>query len=351
MVQTRAQGKVGAQESGERAGSSHTAQKIPEKRSHSKTEASNTSKKAKANKKPKSEETKDEKPESTASKADAASRPKVATLIEKYGSLPLSDTAVDEPLSSKPETLLALLLNAMFSSARISHELAAKTLATSIKAGYHKIEVLKKSSWEERTQVLTEGGYTRYREKTATALGELVDFIEQRYRESHLCFRIHLSLLSICRFSHTLHSPRRPYTSVVRGQSGCYAPCLQASFYILTGHQPNDLAEGDLNNLLPGSATDSSPSEVRKRLKEIKGLGDVGVDIFFDTAQGVWPCLAPFIDPRSAKTADAIGIPSDPDVLWESNEVAKDPTKMARLAAALTTVRLEKKESEFKKGS
>ena len=43
------------------------------------------------------------------------------------------------------------------------------------------MNVLKKSSWEERTQVLTEGGYTRYREKTATALGELADLILEKY--------------------------------------------------------------------------------------------------------------------------------------------------------------------------
>ena len=105
--------------------------------------------------------------------------------------------------------------------------------------------------------------------------------------------------------------------------------------------------EGDLNNLLPSPPTDSSPIEVRKRLKEIKGLGDVGADIFFDTAQGVWPCLAPFVDPRSAKTADQIGIPSDAKTLWESKEINRDPVSMAKLAAALTHVRLARIEREF----
>ncbi|EXJ78842.1 hypothetical protein A1O1_09244 [Capronia coronata CBS 617.96] len=289
MVQTRSHGKPGARDIGKGGDSSATGQKIPQKRSHSKTEASNDSNKVKvkANKRAKKEEKEDMKSQSTQSKPDSLAKSTIATLIEKYGSLPLSDSAVDEPLSPKPETMLALLLNAMFSSARISHELAAKTLTTTIKAGYHKINVLKKTSWDERTRVLTEGGYTRYREKTATALGDLVEFLEENY-------------------------------------------------------------QGDLNNLLPGPATDSSPSEIRKRLKEIKGLGDVGVDIFCDAAQAVWPCLAPFVDPRSAKTAEAIGIPSDAQALWESEEVNKDPMKMARLAAGLTTVRLEKKETEFK---
>ncbi|KAL2429610.1 hypothetical protein ABEF95_008186 [Exophiala dermatitidis] len=314
MVQTRSQGKANHDPQPSKAGAVKSSpggtgttgqnSHIPEKRSHSKTKTESdasgshtgTSKKVNTgtttHKKPKheKEETKDEdtKPGSKAlpsSGPGSNSNSKIATLISKYGTLPLSNTDVLDPQSPTPETMLALLLNAIFSSARISHELAAKTLATAIKAGYHKIDTLKKSSWDERTKVLTEGGYTRYREKTATALGELVEFLEEKY-------------------------------------------------------------QGDLNNLLPGSKTDSSPSEVRKRLKEIKGLGDVGVDIFFDTAQGVWPCLAPFIDPRSAKTAEAIGIPGDAGALWESKEVNRDPMTMARLAAALTTVRLEKREGE-----
>jgi hypothetical protein len=43
------------------------------------------------------------------------------------------------------------------------------------------IQVLKKASWEEKTVVLTKGGYTRYREKTATALDELADLILEKY--------------------------------------------------------------------------------------------------------------------------------------------------------------------------
>ena len=100
--------------------------------------------------------------------------------------------------------------------------------------------------------------------------------------------------------------------------------------------------DGDLHNLL--SASDS-PQAVRQRLKEIKGLGDVGVDIFFDTAQGVCPQLAPFLDPRSAKTAESIGVSGDVATLWR--EVGEDPERMCRLANALTFVRLNRKEGEF----
>lgn len=206
--------------------------------------------------------------------------PKVASLLSKYGALPLQQS-LPGTTSPTPKTLLALLLNAILSSTRISHELAAKSVACLIEADYHDIHVLKKASWEEKTVVLTKGGYTRYREKTATALDELADLILEKY-------------------------------------------------------------DGDLNNL--AQQNNSEPAKIRAALKEIKGLGDVGVDIFFGTAQGVWPCLAPFVDPRSLKTAEQLGL-GTVEELW--HDAGKDPMEMCRLSTALTTVRLEKKEKEF----
>lgn len=108
--------------------------------------------------------------------------------------------------------------------------------------------------------------------------------------------------------------------------------------------------QGDLNNML--KATNSSPAKIRKALKEIKGIGDVGVDIFFDTVQGVWPVLAPFLDPRSVKVVGEIGglvEKEDEGVvqeLWQC--VGRDPVEMCRLAGALTRVRLENRAGEFK---
>ena len=102
-------------------------------------------------------------------------------IIAKYGTLPLSDIGLSRPTEATPETILALVLNAMLTSARISHELAYKSVKCLIEAGYHDVHTLKKSSWEERTENLTKGGYTRYREKTATALGELADFVLDEY--------------------------------------------------------------------------------------------------------------------------------------------------------------------------
>ncbi|KAL8659511.1 MAG: hypothetical protein Q9226_000404 [Calogaya cf. arnoldii] len=203
-------------------------------------------------------------------------------LLTKYGSLPLSDLGLPNPSSPDRDNILALIYNAMLTSARISHDLAYKSVKCLIEAGYQDIKTLTKSTWEERTEVLTKGGYTRYREKTATALGELAELIHSKY-------------------------------------------------------------DGDLNNLL--SKADSDPARIRGLVKEIKGIGNVGVDIFCDAAQGIWPCLSPFIDPRSMKTAKQCGIGDDLHAIWGS--VGEDAEKMCKLATALTKVRLEKKEGEF----
>ena len=215
-------------------------------------------------------------------KASGPDKSKLDAILSAYGVLPLQDLGLDKPNEATPDTILALVLHAMLTSARISHQLAYKSVKAVIEAGYHKLETLKKSTWEERTVVLTEGGYTRYREKTATALGELAEFVEREYK-------------------------------------------------------------GDLNNLL--KRANSSPAKTRKHLQEIKGIGKVGVDIFFDTAQNVWPSLAPFIDPRSMETAERCGLGRDVNAIWEM--VNKEPEEMCKLASALTIVRLEKKEHEF----
>jgi flagellar biosynthesis GTPase FlhF len=88
---------------------------------------------------------------------------KVESLIQQHPDLPLSDTDLEDPRKPTPDTLLALLLHAILSSTRVSHAIAAKTTSLVIKAGYHKLDILKKSTWQERTEVLTEGGYTHYR--------------------------------------------------------------------------------------------------------------------------------------------------------------------------------------------
>ena len=284
MARTRAQDKVGLGETAapKSNGKAEKDTQKSAKRSRSNTDTK-TSTKAKVAKTEQSKPKAASKDEAKDSGTAKSSNPKIDQLISQYGpELPLQHLLKD-PSSPTPETILAHLLNAFLSSARISHAIAAKTVECVLNAGYHDIATLKKSSWEERTVVLTDGGYTRYREKTATALGELVEMIESKY-------------------------------------------------------------EGDLNSLL--NQTKSDPKKIQATLKEIKGLGDVGVGVFCDTAQHLWTCLAPALDARSTKTAEAVGLGSDVEALW--NAVGEDAEKMCRLAVALTEVRLQKAEKDFK---
>jgi len=91
---------------------------------------------------------------------------------------PLDFLKLNAPLKPEPETTFAHLLNAMLSSARISHAIAAETLAIVVKAGYNNFDTLRQSSWQQRNKVLTEGNSTRYREKTTTAPGELAQLLD-----------------------------------------------------------------------------------------------------------------------------------------------------------------------------
>lgn len=300
MARTRAQEKAAASKSEDKASSPATKSKVPKKRRE--PEEDPDSKTPEAHRKDTGEPpAKASKPDKKAkqtskghsrsqTKASAGSNDKIQKLLSTYGSLPLKDTALQDPSSPTPETVLAHLLNATLSSTRISHQLAAKTVRTVVEAGYANLETLEKSTWQQRTEVLTEGGYTHYREKTATQLGELAELIRSEY-------------------------------------------------------------DGDLNNLLAqtkeaaGSDNSKVRDEVRNRMKKIKGVGNVAVDVFCDTAQSFWHELAPFLDPRSQKTGAELGLPTNIEELFEA--VGRDPVEMCKLASALTVVRLEGKERGF----
>ncbi len=182
MARTRAQGQAGAGEAAEPVTKNRAEkdnQKAP-KRSRSNTDTQGSTK-AKAAKTEETQPKSESNHGSTDTGTTKTRHAKVDQLISKYATqLPLQHLLKD-PSSATPETILAHLLNAMLSSARISHAIAAKTVDCVLEARYHDIATLKQSSWEERTEVLTEGGYTRYREKTATALGELAALIQDKY--------------------------------------------------------------------------------------------------------------------------------------------------------------------------
>ena len=87
-------------------------------------------------------------------------------------------------------------------------------------------------------------------------------------------------------------------------------------------------AASDLNNLV--KQNDSDPKKIRAAFEEIKGFGPLGIDLFCAEAQGVLPCLAPFIDGRSLKTPEQIRLGGDLETLW--NQAGKNPRAMCKLA-------------------
>lgn len=61
--------------------------------------------------------------------------------------------------------------------------------------------------------------------------------------------------------------------------------------------------------------------------------------------QSYFPNICPFLDHRSRKMAERIGLGDDVDRIYGA--VGEDADRMARMEVALTEVRLEKKENEF----
>jgi hypothetical protein len=90
-----------------------------------------------------------------------------------------------------------------------------------------------------------------------------------------------------------------------------------------------DRYRGDLRRLRAEAGQD--PTKERRLLKEVKGLGEVGVDIFFREAQVTWEELFPFLDRRAVQAARRLGLDADPRTLADD----RDPEAFARLVAAL----------------
>ncbi|KAJ5713439.1 uncharacterized protein N7483_010620 [Penicillium malachiteum] len=212
---------------------------------------------------------------------DDISSSSIHSVTTEYGQRPLTGTLFDKQdhLDAAPDTVLAMVLDVMVKSRPISHDLSRRALAHLIEEGYHHIDILSSTTWEERTNVLREGGYNRYREQCATNLGTLANMVSKGY-------------------------------------------------------------DGDLNNLLHAAHGDRE--KVRELMKEIKGVGDLGVELFFNDVQSIWPSIAPFLDSRSLKTADEIGIGRDLDAIYGA--LGREPEDMTRLANGLSKVRLEKKQ-------
>lgn len=174
-----------------------------------------------------------------------------------------------------PSALFRWLIASLLLSARISSEIALRAAQALAEKGWTTPQKMAQSTWEQRTATLNRSGYARYDESTSRMLGDTVGILIDRYG-------------------------------------------------------------GDLRRLRETAVRD--PSRERGLLKEFKGIGDVGADIFFREVQGAWDEIYPFADRRALDAAGRLGL--------EDTAVALarhvPPGDFPRLIAALIRVDLNK---------
>jgi endonuclease III len=95
-----------------------------------------------------------------------------------------------------------------------------------------------------------------------------------------------------------------------------------------------DEYSGDLREIARRS--DDDIDAAKRMLKQFKGIGDTGADIYLREVQDVWTWVRPYFDKRAARAAKSLGLPTDPTKLG-----ALAPRANARLAAALVRASLD----------
>jgi hypothetical protein len=203
----------------------------------------------------------------------ASNRDTTRALLELHGRTYAEELRIDVAKGT-PSPLYRLLCAATLMSARIDSRIAVEAARNLARRGWRSPRKLAESTWEQRVRALNDAGYARYQERTATMLGDLTEHLLERYR-------------------------------------------------------------GDLRALR--DEADRDPRAERRLLKQFKGLGDVGVDIFFREAQVAWEELRPFADRRALDAAGRLRLPKDAAKLAR----LVDGDDFPRLVAALVRVRLD----------
>jgi hypothetical protein len=171
-----------------------------------------------------------------------------------------------------PSPLFRLLCLSLLLSAPIGSDLSVRGARALWQQGWTTPQKMHASTWAQRARVLNRSGYARFDERTARMLEDTSALILDRWK-------------------------------------------------------------GDLRRLRQEAERD--PDAERAFLKECKGIGDVGVDIFFREVQGVWPELRPFIDHRAEGAARRLGIDTETVVRLVA------PADLPRAVAALVRVDLD----------
>lgn len=194
----------------------------------------------------------------------------VDAVLERYGKTFAEEAGIRLGLGT-PSPLYRLYCLALLHSAPIGGDLAMRA---TIALGDHRLRTpraMLDAGWEARARILNRSGYARVDERTSTMLGDGARVILDRWH-------------------------------------------------------------GDLRKLREEAGRE--PGRIRDLLKTLKGIGDVGSDIFFREVQGVWTEIAPFADRRALSAASRLDLGSDARAL--SRLVG--PSDLPRLIAALVRV-------------
>jgi hypothetical protein len=198
----------------------------------------------------------------------------VKALLERHGRTYASELGIDLERGS-PSVLYRWLCAATLLSARIGADLAIRAARALAEEGWTTAQRMADATWEERTRTLNQAGYARYDESTSRMLGDTARMLLDEYG-------------------------------------------------------------GDLRKLR--AAAERDPGRERKLLKECKGIGEIGADIFCREAQIAWDELFPFADRRALEAARRLGLEDDAGKLAERVTRQDYP----RLLAALVRTGLAK---------
>jgi len=176
--------------------------------------------------------------------ATEAQKQMLAALLNRYGQTYAAELGIDIEKNT-PSPLFMLLCASLLYSARIRADAATQALKAMFAEGWTTPQKMADTTWEQRVKVLNANGYARYDESTSRMIGDTVELLLSEY-------------------------------------------------------------DGDLRKLR--EAAERDPSKERRLLKDFKGVGDVGVNIFFREAQLAWPELYPFADKASLNAAKRLGL-------------------------------------------
>jgi hypothetical protein len=196
----------------------------------------------------------------------------VEAVLERHGRTYAEELGIDLERGG-PSALFRMLVASILFSAPIGAHQGLTAARALSDQGWTTAAKLAATSWEQRVRVLNQHGYARYGDRTSAMLGDACALLLDRYG-------------------------------------------------------------GDLRALRERAGRD--PGGERTLLKQVKGVGDVGVDIFFREVQLTWDELYPFADPRALDAAKQLGLGSDLGKLAGGG----DRERFARLVAGLVRVGL-----------